>query len=274
MKARAARAVLDWLSRGRGTAPRLVVVGAHPDDETIGAGGRLRQFRNASFVCVTDGAPRDPSDTAAAGFQTPEHYAAARRAEFGSVLSAAGIKRSGRHLNYVDQETSINLNALTQTLADLLRELEPEVILTQPYEGGHPDHDATAFAVHRACQLMERSGGRAPLIVEMTSYHSRSGTMETATFLPSGSREEVTTVLSDEERRFKATLFQCYRTQQQVLQSFPIAIERFRIAPDYDFTEPPHAGRLFYENFNWGMTGARWRHLARRSSQPPEIVCA
>ena len=35
---------------------------------------------------------------------------------------------------------------------------------------------------------------------------------------------------------------------------FPIAIERFRPAPDYDFTQPPHEGRLFYENYDWGMT--------------------
>jgi N-acetylglucosamine malate deacetylase 2 len=272
MKVAAAEGLLDWLSRGRGPAPELVVIVAHPDDETIGAGGRLAQLSDAVFVCVTDGAPRDPNETATAGFATREQYAAARREEFSNVLRWARIKHRGRHLNRVDQEASLELGVLTRILADLLRELDPEAILTQPYEGGHPDHDATAFAVHRACKLLERANGRAPLILEMTSYHGRSGAMEAGTFLPSAGRDEVTVVLSEEERRFKAALFQRYRTQQHVLQAFPIDIERFRLAPDYDFTEPPHAGRLFYENFNWGMTGARWRELAGRYRAVPESV--
>jgi len=39
-------------------------------------------------------------------------------------------------------------------------------------------------------------------------------------------------------------------------------MERFRAAPVYDFTQAPHPGKLFYENFDWGMTGERWRDLA------------
>jgi hypothetical protein len=53
----------------------------------------------------------------------------------------------------------------------------------------------------------------------------------------------------------------CFSTQRQVLTSFPIGTERFRLAPHYDFTAPPHDGRLFYENFPWGMTGERFRRL-------------
>lgn len=45
-------------------------------------------------------------------------------------------------------------------------------------------------------------------------------------------------------------------------RSFPIDVERFREAPEYDFTQPPHEGRLHYEYFDWGMTGDRWRSLA------------
>jgi hypothetical protein len=39
-------------------------------------------------------------------------------------------------------------------------------------------------------------------------------------------------------------------------------VERFRPAPAYDFTAPPHEGKLFYECFDWGMNGARFRELA------------
>ena len=39
-------------------------------------------------------------------------------------------------------------------------------------------------------------------------------------------------------------------------------VERFRLAPRYDFTQPPHAGDLHYEQFGWELTPQRWRSLA------------
>ena len=43
-------------------AERAMVIVAHPDDETIGAGARLGGFREALVVHVTDGAPRSGED--------------------------------------------------------------------------------------------------------------------------------------------------------------------------------------------------------------------
>jgi hypothetical protein len=87
--------------------------------------------------------------------------------------------------------------------------------------------------------------------------------MATGEFLAVDGCEIASAILSEEERRFKARLFDCYRTQQRVLEAFAIDVERFRPAPRYDFSRPPHAGRLCYENFNWGITAADWRESAR-----------
>ena len=57
-------------------------------------------------------------------------------------------------------------------------------------------------------------------------------------------------------------MFACFQTQTQMLMNFPIGVEKLRPAPPYDFTTAPHEGHLFYENFDWGMTGGRWRALA------------
>jgi hypothetical protein len=60
-----------------------------------------------------------------------------------------------------------------------------------------------------------------------------------------------------------------------MLRRFPVDEERFRAAPVYDFSQPPHAGKLLYEHFNWGMTGERWRSLAAGAAQAlgtPEIL--
>ena len=35
---------------------------------------------------------------------------------------------------------------------------QPDVVLTHPYEGGHSDHDSTAFAVHLAAGILRRDG--------------------------------------------------------------------------------------------------------------------
>jgi hypothetical protein len=48
----------------------------------------------------------------------------------------------------------------------------------------------------------------------------------------------------------------CYRSQERVLARFPLNIERVRLAPDYDFTVAPPAGRFQYDAYGWGVRGA------------------
>lgn len=231
----------------------VVVVAAHPDDETIGMGAHLVEFQDLTLVHVTDGAPRDMRDAIAKGFSEREDYANARRRELNAALAAGGVKpKRTLQLGFVDQEATLNLPELIRRLASLP---EPAMVITHPYEGGHPDHDATAFAVH--AWAIPR---RIPLI-EMTSYHSRDGVWVACEFLP-GDTQEWTFHLSEEQRERKRRMFDCFVTQAHILARFPIEIERFRPAPDYDFTRPPHEGPLHYDRFDWGWTGERWRALA------------
>jgi hypothetical protein len=57
-------------------------------------------------------------------------------------------------------------------------------------------------------------------------------------------------------------MLDAYASQRLVLESFPIDRERLRLAPEYDFSETPHEGKLWYECMGWPMTGGRWRDLA------------
>jgi LmbE family N-acetylglucosaminyl deacetylase len=245
-----------------GREPEAVLVAAHPDDEVIGAASQLARLRPV-IVHVTDGAPRDMRDASANGFSSREDYARARRAELECALALAGLGlEQTRELGIADQEASLNLEGLARRLAEVLTELKPEAVLTHPYEGGHPDHDATAFAVHAACRL---AGLPAAAIVEFTSYHAGSRGIEVFEFLPDAGSEIGTVFLSVAERVRKQAMIECFTTQREMLRQFPVDLERFRPAPAYDFTLPPHAGLLFYENFEWGMTGGRWRELAREA---------
>lgn len=245
------RADLPWRQRA------VLLVAAHPDDEVIGAGGHLAGFRDLHLMHTSDGAPRDLSFARASGFATREEYGRARRRELAGALALAAIAPQQALLaGFVDLEVSLHLAELAGYLAAAMRGTGCRVVLTHPYEGGHPDHDATAFAVRAACALLDSD---APEIWEFTSYHDRDGAKVVFEFL--GAPAPMV-VLSPEQREMKRAMYGCFVSQQQVLREFPIEIERFRQAPRYDFRNPPHAGRLYYERFDWGMTGERWRALA------------
>jgi hypothetical protein len=86
--------------------------------------------------------------------------------------------------------------------------------------------------------------------------------MSTCEFLPCDNCDERTLVLPESGSDLKRRMLRCYGTQQKTLAAFPVELERFRYAPRYDISQPPHGGILCYERHHWGMTGARWRALA------------
>ena len=229
-------------------------------------GARLANFGSAHIVHVTDGAPRNEHDSLNHGFSTLAEYRRARAAELADVLRAAGACNASREsLRVPDQEASLTLVALTRTIDRIIRQHRPEVIFTHPYEGGHPDHDACAFAVHHAVKL--RREGSRPLIIEGTFYHAcpQRGS-EAGHFLPAP--HPVLTAefrLTAHEYRAKKALLDLFTTQRQTLNGFPLKYERFRIAPRYDFRNPPHTPPVLYDNYPWGMTSREFVQLAREA---------
>lgn len=225
----------------------------------------MGRFQVTHFAHVTDGAPRDEQDSRAHGFASLEEYRNARANEFRRSLETAGLHDvSYECLGITDQEASLQLQQLTRRLFQILNERRPDIIFTHPYEGGHPDHDACAFAVHQSVALLAAAhASRLPLIIECASYHAGPTGTVTGRFLPHPSSEhEVVYQLSPEERQRKQALLECFNTQKEVLSCFKVEEERFRIAPEYDFRRPPHAGQVLYDQFPWGMTSQRFCELA------------
>jgi N-acetylglucosamine malate deacetylase 2 len=258
-----AAAVLEALA-GRGAIElRAMIIVAHPDDETVGMGAQLCRFRDALLVQITDGAPRDGRDAAAHGYATTADYAAARSRELRAALETGEARSvSIETIGITDQEACLELIPLTERIVARLRNDRPEAIFVQPYEGGHPDHDAGSFATLAARRLIEADGLASPPVIEMTAYHAEGAGLATGVFLPS--RQPVTTLLlSASARSRKRRMIERFASQRELLAPFGVETERFREVPGYDFTRPPHQGELHYERLGWPITGALWRRQAQ-----------
>lgn len=249
--------------------PPTLVLLAHPDDEVIGLGSRLPRLRGAVFLTITDGAPPDGRDARANGFATPAAYARARRQEQFAALALAGVSASNVHsFECPDQQASLHLATLAHGVAGALRLTRSTVVVTHPHEGGHPDHDAAAFAVHAACALLAGEGREPPAIVEMTSYHAGPLGIEVGAFLGGDGApgDAVEAILDDADLALRRRMLDLFVTQRRTIVHFrDITRERFRIAPACDFTRPPHTGELHYDRYAWGMTGERFCALAREA---------
>lgn len=142
----------------------LLAIFAHPDDESFGPGGTLAKYAaegaNVHLICATMGEAGESDTADLDGCGEYEDLACRREKELRCAVSVLGLtelhllgyRDSGmagspdndhpRALAQADPDT------LTEQVADLMRQLRPQVVLTfDPYGGyGHPDH----IAMHRA----------------------------------------------------------------------------------------------------------------------------
>ena len=265
-----AEAILDQLIAAHPSASgaplRLLVVVAHPDDETIGAGALLIRHPKAIIAHLTDGGGVEDITAKARGFHSRAEYSAARRAEVLDALSLAGIPENNvRALGIPDGEACRQLVQSCRQIMDLLDHEQPDVVLTHPYEGGHSDHDAAAFGVHLATGIIRREGGKAPVILELTSYHNSNGMRVRGRFIPRDDVHVRAVPLDDAARTLKSQMLARFSSQREVVDQFPLHAESFRVAPRYLFTEAPHEGLLDYERLCVRISGTEWRALATQA---------
>ena len=137
---------------------RILLMTAHPDDADIMAGGTVARWidegHDVHSVMFTRGdkGHDDPG-------MTPERVAMIREAEQRSAAALLGIQRV-TFLDFKDGELAWTGSTLAETATRLVREIQPDTIVTHdPFAGApsygvpqlHPDHRAVGSAVVHAC---------------------------------------------------------------------------------------------------------------------------
>jgi LmbE family N-acetylglucosaminyl deacetylase/glycosyltransferase involved in cell wall biosynthesis len=125
---------------------RVLVLSAHPDDETLGAGGTIalnaRKGATVRIWIATDGERQEGAGGAAA-------YAERRRDE--ARLAAATLcVPPPVFAGLPDRSLDSSAEALSRMLMEELSEFEPDLVLCPSPAEIHPDHRALSEALYRA----------------------------------------------------------------------------------------------------------------------------
>jgi N-acetyl-1-D-myo-inositol-2-amino-2-deoxy-alpha-D-glucopyranoside deacetylase len=167
----------------------MLLVHAHPDDESIGTGGVMARYaaEGARIVCVTC-TGGEHGEIVVPDMDTPENHARLaeiRAVELRNALDRLNPEIDSRQLGFIDSgmmgtpENELPgtfwqapLNEATARLLEIMREVKPQVVVGYNDFGGygHPDHiragliakaafEATADWADRPLKLYETAGG-------------------------------------------------------------------------------------------------------------------
>jgi LmbE family N-acetylglucosaminyl deacetylase len=140
----------------------LLGVFAHPDDETLCAGGTLAKYASAGAeVCVVSFTRGGAGQIRDAAVATRASLPAVRERELDAAGKELGLAQV-RCLDHPDGGVSeVDASTLLEQAAELIDEFDPDVVVTFGPDGfsGHPDHVAVGAAVTAAC--FERRSTRA-----------------------------------------------------------------------------------------------------------------
>lgn len=158
---------------------RIVVVSAHPDDETIGCGGTLlRHHKNGDdiyWIIVT-------SKTAIGGY--PEYEIEERSKEIDLVKESLGIKEVIQ-FGYPTMSLSSAVSPdLIKRMSDYISKVQPQVIYTVNRSDAHSDHRIVYEAVMACTKSFRHPYLREVLMYECISETEFAPAISENAFIP------------------------------------------------------------------------------------------
>jgi LmbE family N-acetylglucosaminyl deacetylase len=139
------------------TAARVVVLAAHPDDETLGAGGLIALMAEAGadvhVIVASDGAASHPHSPTKA----PAELALIRKGEVATAVRTLAPEATVEFLDLPDGGLAGRIPEITSAVSAVAR--DDSVIVAPWRHDRHPDHTACARAARLAAasstQLLE-----------------------------------------------------------------------------------------------------------------------
>ena len=194
---------------------RVLVVAAHPDDETLGCGGTLLRHRIEGdelywliLTCATP--PRWEPELAKVKRDEIEAVARAYRAQY-------------NHWGY--QTTNLinaHRHALVESLANYIRSINPQIIYIPHYGDVHSDHRVTFEACISAIKPMYAIADGVEMLL---SYETPSSTDQGAAFSRAFSPNVFVNVTDYIKRKLE--ILRMYRSEKQIL-NLPRALSAVR----------------------------------------------
>lgn len=206
----AATTPLELLDLDGDPCGRVVVVAAHPDDESLGAGGLLatahRRRLEVQVVLATLGEASHPRSTTIA----PVDLAQRRLAESHDALRALAPDGILRWLGVPDGQVAAHEDALVERLVGVVGDGRRTLLVAPWRHDGHPDHEAVGRAAATAAR---RTGAR---LVEYPIWFWHWGSPAELPW--SGVRR---LALGEAERAAKTASVQAHRSQVAPLSTLP-----------------------------------------------------
>jgi LmbE family N-acetylglucosaminyl deacetylase/SAM-dependent methyltransferase len=130
---------------------RLVVVGAHPDDEALGAGGLVHAAARAGWDVEVLSATAGEGSHPHSPTHPPAALADVRRRELREAVAVLAPGARVRCLGMPDGDVAAHVDELVAVLVDTIGTTGEQVVLCAPWRGdGHPDHEAVGRAAATA----------------------------------------------------------------------------------------------------------------------------
>lgn len=223
---------------------QILILAPHPDDEIVAACAAIGRARaegaKVSVLFLTHGC-------IARKTLWPwqrENYQARldlRKIEAEETALMLGVKIIGFQ-NRPTRHLWSELNHVKIEIEDTIKKHQIDQLWVPTYEGGHADHDG----LNGLCQTFKHKMS----VLEFSEYNYVNKTSNAQTFLaPNGT--ETTITLTDKEKQTKKMALALYASEQSNLDYVGTDKECFRPLADYDYSKPPHNGKLWYTRFQW-----------------------
>ena len=160
------------------------------------------------------------------------------------------MKRSLKHLGikkfYVQdiptRKLKTNINKTFLKIKEIIKRNRIDTLFCPAFEGGHQDHDVINFI----CSRFKNNHS----VYEFAEYNFFKNRINCNEFIKE-TKNQKTLVLSSNEKKEKKKLLNIYYSEKGNLDYLAFDKETYRKIFNYDYSLPPHPGRLFYRRFSF-----------------------